>query len=92
MCRRGEVRDVTMVPVMCVSGFMIQWKMMPIDDCIADLVRALNAVGHPTTAACCGHGEEPGAIGLQDGRVLVVVQSNGRPIGNIVSELAIPVE
>lgn len=90
MCRRGESVDVTMVPVMVSPGNFaaeVRWKMLPIDECIAELVRALNAAGHPTTAACCGHGDEPGIIGLADGRALVVIDTEGRPLGNIANDL-----
>ena len=91
MCRRGENIDVTMVPVMRHRGgdfeAEILWKYLPIDQCIAELVRALNAAAHPTTAACCGHGETPGIIGLEDGRALVIIDAGERPLGNIANEL-----
>lgn len=49
-------------------------KAIPIDFCVADIVAALN--GHATQAvtagACCGHGEGPGGIVLEDGRVIQV--------------------
>lgn len=93
MCRRGENIDVTYVPVMrqveigdktahCWAE--VRWKMMPIDMCIAELVRVLNASGHSTTSACCGHGEAPGVIGLADGRALLVVTTmDHEPLGDL---------
>jgi cell division protein FtsB len=92
MCRRGENVDVEMVPVMVRRGgdfaTGLHWKHLPIDQCISELVRALNASGHPTTTACCGHGDAPGVIGLLDGRALVVVDAGDRPLGNIAHDLA----
>lgn len=45
---------------------------IPIDACIADLVKALNDGGVPTRCSCCGHGKGQGRIDLVDGRVLLV--------------------
>jgi len=47
-----------------------QLKKVPIDQCIADIVKALNDGGIKTKACCCGHGEVPGNIILADGRWL----------------------
>lgn len=44
-----------------------------IDGCIAPLVEALNAAGLPTVASCCGHGQMPGNIALEDGREIIIV-------------------
>lgn len=41
-----------------------------VDPCIADIVEALNTAGIPTSASCCGHGDEDGSIHLSDGRTL----------------------
>lgn len=91
MCRRGENIDVVMVPVMRHrSGDFaaeIRWKYLPIDQCIAELVRALNVAGHPTMACCCGHGDVPGIIGLEDGRALVIIDAKEQPLGNIAHDL-----
>lgn len=43
------------------------------DPCIAPIVRALNDAGMPTTWSCCGHGNRPGMIGLQDGRQVMIL-------------------
>lgn len=39
-----------------------------VDTCISSLVQALNDSGFKTEAACCGHGNRPGRISLEDGR------------------------
>lgn len=49
-----------------------KWREMMIDSCIADLVLALQEGGVDMRGSCCGHETEFGAIGLQDGRVLVI--------------------
>lgn len=95
MCERGEDRDITMVP--CLQQVhpdgdepkaLMRWWMLPIDDCIAEIVRALNASGHSTTTACCGHGDVPGIIGLADGRALVIVTPEcGEPLGDLALRL-----
>lgn len=48
---------------------------IPVDACIADLVKALNDGGVVTRDSCCGHGRGPGMIRLRDGRRLVVEPS-----------------
>lgn len=50
-------------------------KTTGIDSCIAPIVDALNNGGIPTEECCCGHGKEPGYIGLMDDRVLVILES-----------------
>lgn len=49
-------------------------RVQCIDFCIHHLIAALNAGGVHTVASCCGHGEIPGRIDLEDGRTLVVVE------------------
>lgn len=43
-----------------------------VDECLWDLVRALNNAGFKTIACCCGHGKQPGNIALADGRELFI--------------------
>lgn len=57
MCKQG---DVVLIE--------IDGVLRDIDRCIAPLVLALNAAGTRTIASCCGHGKQPGAIALADGR------------------------
>ena len=49
-------------------------KTTLIDSCIAPIVDALNNGGIPTEECCCGHGRDPGYIGLMDDRILVVFE------------------
>ena len=46
-----------------------------IDFCIHKIVAALNAGGVRTLASCCGHGNMPGRIDLEDGRTLVIADN-----------------
>ena len=39
----------------------------PIDACIAEQIRSLNAEGRLTANSCCGHGRGGGAIIMHDG-------------------------
>jgi hypothetical protein len=48
------------------------WKLMGIDSCIADLVRALQEGGINMRSSCCGHGKSNGEIILADGRTLEI--------------------
>lgn len=43
-----------------------------IDQCIHQIVAALNAGGVKTVASCCGHGDQPGRIDLTNGRTLMI--------------------
>lgn len=70
MCKWG-----TLALVNCPAGFSGENKerqVVPVDACIAPLVRALNNGGILTVASCCGHGNGPGRITLQDGRELAI--------------------
>lgn len=48
----------------------INGRVVCVDWCIHQIVAALNAGGVRTVASCCGHGQSPGRIDLEDGRVL----------------------
>ncbi len=65
----GEVTYANQV-LMPLNG-----RVRCIDHCIHHIVAALNAGHVLTTDCCCGHGEMPGYIGLEDGRVLVIFPS-----------------
>lgn len=43
------------------------------DPCLVPLVRALNDGGLRTVASCCGHGQVPGSVVLEDGRWLMIL-------------------
>jgi len=51
---------------------MDRWKLVKIDNCIADLVAALQNAGIDMRGSCCGHDQYPGCILLRDGRVLIL--------------------
>ena len=65
------------VLIMCKHGttvpMPIRGKVQDIDSCIAPIVAALNAGGLITKASCCGHGNRPGNIALDDGRELMIL-------------------
>lgn len=71
MCKWGTYKKVLVtIPADLSHTGRERKKYMPIDECIADLVRALNRSGIKTIACCCGHGKGPGRIDLVDGRIL----------------------
>lgn len=49
------------------------WDVRPIDACIAPMVRGLQGAGIDMRHSCCGHGQAPGKILLQDGRTVLIV-------------------
>lgn len=56
----------------CAVPMALDGRVHSIDYCVADLVAALNAGGVKTAACCCGHGEQPGVVALEDGRKLTI--------------------
>lgn len=46
------------------------------DPCLAALIRALNAAGLSTASSCCGHGDYPAWVMLDDGRDIVIYPSH----------------
>ena len=72
MCERGNT-----VPVLLGKDADGNFRWVDIDACIATLVQVLNLHGFPTRASCCGHGERPGSIALEDGRELIIARNYG---------------
>jgi hypothetical protein len=72
MCKHGTVREVEQSRL---PGVDYRDKNHPIliDECIADIVLALNDGGVHTIGSCCGHGKCAGSIILKDGRTLAVL-------------------
>jgi len=64
-------------------------RRVGLDECIADLVIALNNAGFRTVASCCGHGKQPGSIILADGRELLIMPT--QDIARMVCELFPPI-
>lgn len=58
-----------------------EFKIKPIDRCIAPIVSALVEGGVDTAASCCGHGKGPGNILLHDGRALLVFDDHDTALG-----------
>lgn len=54
----------------------VHWRSKAIDSCIAPIVRVLQESGIDMRGSCCGHGEFPGTIHLQDGRLLLIVNAD----------------
>ena len=50
----------------------VKGRLVDVDFCIADIVAALNAANIVTVASCCGHGQIPPSIALEDGREIVI--------------------
>ncbi len=69
-CNREAVDvEVTIVAGLSHSGKEHR-RVMPIDACIADIVKALDNAGIKMRHSCCGHGKIHGDIILDGGRVL----------------------
>mgnify|MGYP006931613783 CR=1 FL=1 len=71
MCKWGTSKLVTLYIPRPVSGR----TEVGVDECIADLIQALNNAKIETTGSCCGHGKQEGSILLKDGRVLTILIS-----------------
>lgn len=50
------------------------YKKVPVDFCIAGLVKELNAAGIETKSSCCGHGKIGGFVLLLDGTEIKIRQ------------------
>lgn len=75
MCLGREIPVRVKIPAdLSAEGVAIsKWKL--IDACIADIVSALQTAGIDMRGSCCGHGKTLGDIQLQDGRVLIPLDS-----------------
>lgn len=47
-----------------------------VDACIQPLVQAINDTGIQTLNSCCGHGQRPGWIALEDGRHILIAKDH----------------
>jgi len=47
-----------------------------VDPCIQTLVQAINDAGFQTLNCCCGHGQRPGWIALEDGRHILIAKDH----------------
>lgn len=67
----------------CSVPMPLHGRVRDVDVCISHIVAALNAGGVTTVASCCGHGERPGSIALENGIVLTVHGLNKTKEGDI---------
>lgn len=66
MCKQGNTVSFT------ILNAKYEPRLIDVDSCIAEIVRAFNAIGLVTVASCCGHGKRPGNIALADGREIII--------------------
>lgn len=66
-CECGTYEHQILIPV--------NNKVVAVDYCISGIVAGLNAAGIKTTGSCCGHGHTPATVILEDGRWIVVAES-----------------
>jgi hypothetical protein len=59
----------------CGKPPVIMFLAVPIDACIAPIVKALQGGGIDMEWSCCGHGKKPGEIKLTDGRILKIMKA-----------------
>jgi len=93
MCKHGtdETVRVKITAERSPTG-KAYYRDMPIDKCIAPIVRALQEGGIDMNGSCCGHGECEGCIALADGRELIILEPEdviayrhgGRTYGNTI--------
>lgn len=76
MCKHGtdEAVNVKITAHRSHTG-KAYWRDMPIDKCIAPIVRALQNGGIDMDGSCCGHGRYEGSILLADGRELIILEA-----------------
>jgi len=76
MCKWGTNKEVNVkiASELSCSG-KEHWKKMPIDKCIAPIVKALQKSNINMWGSCCGHGKTLGYIDLADGRILLIADA-----------------
>lgn len=77
-CGLADVEVRVVVPADLSHTGRCYTKVVPIDACIADIVRRLNAgaITAVTRGSCCGHGKGGAEIQLADGRLLQVSRTS----------------
>lgn len=76
MCKWGENQTVELIQPACIAAEGSDTrKAVLVDRCIAGIVQALNSAGIRTLGSCCGHGKSSGEILLEDGRRIIVEES-----------------
>lgn len=75
MCKWGVHEKVRVkIPADLSSTGKEKWKDVGVDKCIAPLVKALQESGIDMRGSCCGHGNAPSEISLQDGRMIIIIK------------------
>ena len=76
MCKRGTdtVLDLPIPAHLSHTGKEYR-KKVPVDACIAPIVKALNDAGIKTIQSCCGHDKGHGTIDLMDGRRVMIIKA-----------------
>lgn len=76
MCEReNDLKVMVKVPADLSHTGKAYFREFKIDACIAPIVEALQRGGIDMRSSCCGHGNGPGEICLQDGRILVLKEA-----------------
>jgi hypothetical protein len=82
MCEWGNTKPLGVrVPANLSHTGKVRLKIVDIDKCIYDIVKALNDAGIFTVASCCGHGKQLGSIILENNREMrVMTFAQGRKV------------
>lgn len=73
MCMWGTHRKcMVAIPETLSHTVSVRDAWVDVDECIADIVDALNRGGVLTANSCCGHNKADGSILLHDGRELII--------------------
>jgi len=77
VCRHGDQVPVFVrIPADLACEGRVKYREMMIDRCIAPIVKAMQFHGIHMRGSCCGHGQGPGKIDLEDGRTLTIHASD----------------
>jgi len=73
MCKWGQsVKSEVTIPQHLSYTGKERLTVVDIDKCIYPIVKALNDGGVFTIASCCGHGQLPGSIILENNKELIL--------------------
>ncbi len=71
-CNQDQVMLEVTISASNSSTGKAKKKAMPVDACIADIIKALNENSVLTKSCCCGHNKCNGSIFLYDGRAIYI--------------------
>ena len=76
MCKWGTDTELLLpVPAHLSHTGKRYMKKVPVDTCIAPIVKALADAGIEMVASCCGHDKGHGCIDLLDGRRIMIIKA-----------------